>query len=342
MIERQLSVKLDSLRGFAAIYIVAHHYFKNTLMEVTGGGINRCIINAILGCGQEVVIFFLLLSGFLSYVSYSENPQISVSSFLRKKALRIYPLYLICLVFSLAVQYYTKGSCSDIKTILGNVLMLQDAGEKPGIWFSCAGGNYAIWYLSFQWWDYVIFILLSKCFRSYNVRLAASFGLCVLGMVSYWLYPNHISNILWYYWIFEMGCYLGRCYMSKRNIGLITMVSNLLIIAIWILIAFPADRYGIGAHPILECRHFADVFIGLCFISIYQKFNFGKLSIFKPFKVFSKISYSIYLFHVPCMLLFRFILHSSLLASIMAVPVVLLLAFVLEKYLEPKIVKLFK
>ena len=188
MIDRQLSHNLDRLRGFSALYIVVYHYWKISPVKTETVGGARWIFNLILGCGQEVVIFFFILSGFLSFLSYTKNPNIYIGSFLKKRFIRIYPLYILCILFSCSVYYFTTGKLTNGATIAGNLFLLQDAVEKPGNWFRCAGGNLPIWYLSFQWWDYVMFVVFAKLIKQYTLRLNITFCICILGMVSY--YPT--------------------------------------------------------------------------------------------------------------------------------------------------------
>lgn len=329
MIDKILSKNLGYLRGFAAFYIVLHHYFKNFLCGIVGGG-KSVIIGSLLGLGQEVVIFFLLLSGFLSYTTMSQNQNVKILPFLRRKAMRIFPLYLFCLLFSCIIQYAINGIPVDLVTLTGNILMLQDAVDKPGNWFHCVGGNYAIWYLSYQWWSYVLFIILAKFQRNYNKRLLITYIICLLGMISYCLWPNQLSNIIWYYWIFETGCYFGMCYSNNINLGWRMPLGVVFMILLWCLFVLPSNQYSIGCYPMIEVRHFVDVLLALLIISICKKVKLKEFTFLKPFGYMAKFSYSVYLLHVPTLVLVTSLFGKSLLSICATIPVVLSVAYIIE------------
>lgn len=51
-----LSAQLDGMRGFAALYILAHHYFKGVILPSPIDHIN---ISSLVSFGQEGVVFSL-------------------------------------------------------------------------------------------------------------------------------------------------------------------------------------------------------------------------------------------------------------------------------------------
>lgn len=195
-----------------AVYIVAHHYLKGIL---NGNG----PMQAIVSCGQEVVVTFLMISGFLCFLSINRKNSISWRGFVKTRFKKIYPLYFIALLVSVSVAWIITGAVTqhDVITFIGNLLCLQDNSTKPGLWFDTAGGNYALWYMSYQWWDYIILIFLVRFIPDAVKRRNISFLICFAAMLSYSFFPNHLSIIIWYYWIFELGCFVAMVHFEVEK-----------------------------------------------------------------------------------------------------------------------------
>lgn len=246
-ISSHLSSQLNAIRGFAAIYIVAHHYFKEIFSDVSP--YKDLHIGSLFCLGQEVVIVFIMLSGFLTYTLAKEK--MSIVHYLRKRWIRIYPLYAIALMISLLVACYIESSYTPInwRTIFGNMIFMQDNSMKPGLWFECVGGNHPLWYLSYQWWDYVIFILFFSMCKNTPQRTITIFFLCFLAMLTYIAIPNHLSIVIWYYWIFELGGHLGRVYREHKSVDWRIMAATILMLVVWVAFQGFPSGVSIGLHP---------------------------------------------------------------------------------------------
>jgi len=92
-VEPQKFIKLECLRGFAALYVVLNHNAKFSY-EVLGVD-----LGLLFRFGQEAVILFFLISGFVIYYSYTRNPTQTFWNYFKKRSLRIYvPLVLVFLL----------------------------------------------------------------------------------------------------------------------------------------------------------------------------------------------------------------------------------------------------
>jgi peptidoglycan/LPS O-acetylase OafA/YrhL len=76
--------KLDAIRGFAAVYVVFYHFFGQAKL------LPNIVEKVIFSFGQEAVILFFLLSGFVIYVSVERSSKITFSSYFIKRFIRIY------------------------------------------------------------------------------------------------------------------------------------------------------------------------------------------------------------------------------------------------------------
>jgi peptidoglycan/LPS O-acetylase OafA/YrhL len=133
--------KLEAVRGFAAVYVMLGHIFSDH--------------SILFRFGQEAVILFFLLSGFVIMYSYSRGNDKSMRVFLLKRSLRIYVPLLTVFAVNAALYAFQgyRFTCDDAGTLLGNIFMLQDvAGLKPGVVCGTFLGNQPLWSLSYEWW----------------------------------------------------------------------------------------------------------------------------------------------------------------------------------------------
>ena len=109
---------LDGLRGIAAVYVVFNHARGNLFI----GGLKYAQIKSVslwsmseklyfsaLQCtalGREFVILFFILSGFS--IAFSLNGKPKVSGFYIRRLIRIYPPYLIALIWAFLYLWLYK------------------------------------------------------------------------------------------------------------------------------------------------------------------------------------------------------------------------------------------
>jgi len=115
----QKFIKLECLRGFAAIYVVLHHNIKFSY-DVLGLDLGE-----LFRFGQEAVILFFLISGFVIYYSYSTDPSQSFWKYFKKRALRIYVPLTIVFLIGYLLECVASGSIFviDFKVLALNFAM---------------------------------------------------------------------------------------------------------------------------------------------------------------------------------------------------------------------------
>ena len=145
--------KLSALRGFAAFYVFVHHFIGFTEIREHISPIMRFPFRF----GQEAVILFFILSGFVIHYS-SFSKKLSFNEYMFKRIKRIYPIFMASILVSVAV-FYTNGynfKLKDIETFFGNLFMLQDISNKPGLWVNVFLENHALWSLSYEFIFYLV------------------------------------------------------------------------------------------------------------------------------------------------------------------------------------------
>jgi len=114
--------KLEAIRGFAALYVVLFHALPQKIYLF---GIN---VGVLFRFGSEAVIVFFVLSGFVIKYSWQRSSNKSFRYYFSHRFIRLYiPLFFI-FILGYLLKCYADGSLADpdLKTLFGNIFMLQD------------------------------------------------------------------------------------------------------------------------------------------------------------------------------------------------------------------------
>jgi hypothetical protein len=151
--------KLEAIRGFCALYVMLFHLLPQKIFLL---GIN---VGFLFRFGSEAVIMFFILSGFVIKYSWEKSEDKSFKNYFLKRFMRIYiPLFFIFLL-AYVIKSYTEGGFvnPEWSTLFGNIFMLQDIiSQKPNVISPVYMGNGVLWSLSYEWWFYMLFFVLTK------------------------------------------------------------------------------------------------------------------------------------------------------------------------------------
>ncbi|MBX9888383.1 MAG: acyltransferase [Flavobacteriaceae bacterium] len=295
--------KLDAVRGFAAVYVVFHHLFASGIKVL------NVDFSLLFRFGQEAVILFFVLSGFVIYYSYNNQNNISLSLFFKKRFLRIYVPVILVFVANYGLLCYNEGGFVDfsIKELIGNLFMLQDLIDKrPNVLVAPFLGNIPLWSLSYEWYFYFIFFFVHKKLNNSSITV---YGIGIAAAVFYSFLPNFIFRELMYFSIWWVGVDFAKLYLRGEKINFLNVRSMLFaIFAICLVLFFTiinkgalGDVYkegGIGEYPWIEFRHFLFTFLLIIIIVLWKKIKwFGFDFLVKPFMYVAPISFGIYISH---------------------------------------------
>ena len=229
------------------------------------------------------VLSFLVISGFSIAASYESK----TVGFYKRRALRIVPVYLIGIGFSLLVFHYLAGMqlvendlivFPEITIILGNVFFMQ------GLVVGSLESNPIVWTLMIEVFFYVITpILNSKSKFFIPTIIVSALVFCSQRYTGFQYYSQMLYglNIVYLGWAWLIGFWL---YHHRRNIGA----------------AFFALSLGIVAIAING--YFTPVFWSVTWVLTCAVVGYGHL-IRLPFsfvaKLLGNISYPLYLLHIP-------------------------------------------
>ena len=292
--------KIEMMRGFAAVYVMVVH----VLLRFVGQG---SLLGLPLRFGQEAVMLFLLISGFVVLYS-TERQKPDFPTYFGRRWTRIYPIFLlaICVVaFDVVIFRSQRISGRDL---FGNLLMLQDFSYgKPGVWFPAFGGNAPLWSLAYEWWFYMLFYPIWRFVPVHQQRHVAV-AISLAGLVGYALYPNQLSLYLAYFILWWTGAEFARQYLAEGKVTFRYQRSSLLVLAAFVFLvpALLISRHnwsgslGFGLYPILQIRHFVACLAIVLGALLWQRLKWrGFDIIFGIFIWFAPISYGLYVLHYP-------------------------------------------
>jgi len=294
------SITLDFIRLFAAQLVVAGHLFS--FLKIGNG------MPYIQNTG--VVLFFVLSGLIISYtVFYKSQIEYSFKSFFIERFSRIYTGLLPSLIFiflldSLMIYLnpldYSFMDEFDIKTFIGNLLMLQDY-NYIGHFFNqyipveykitSFGSGKPLWTLAIEWWLYMLFGVLYFFYKkSFSWKYFPI--LLLLSIIPLWNLIHGRGHGLSIYWIFGL---LITLFIFKKQ-----QIPKLLALFSSILLFFSAIIYMLIVERVAYNLHYVFFLAGsLAFLLLYQqdsqKKYIGKFS--KLIKYLASYSFTLYLIH---------------------------------------------
>jgi peptidoglycan/LPS O-acetylase OafA/YrhL len=299
----RLSTALDGLRAFAATYVVFHHIFEAWGIQ-TGIGI-------LFLFGQEAVIVFFLLSGFVIMASESGRVASDLAGYALRRLIRIYPLLLLSLLVSTLVALANQRLAGSFSWsgLAGTAFALQDdIVRKPGAIVSPYLGNSPLWSLSYEIWFYALFPVVCALIRRMGYSQWLVSGISLIAFFLYLWIPNFACLILIYFPIWWLGA--GLAY-SLAN-GTTTVRTTLILQASIAGIAALGVSYAELVKPSpqmagflwLMARHFLAalvLFQGLAAL-VHRKWSHDQTAFAFPLSYAASLSYGLYVLHFPLLI----------------------------------------
>lgn len=337
-------IKLEAVRGFAACYVLLTH-----LQDV--GYIKVGKLSFLFKFGQEAVILFFLLSGFVIHYSFQNSKDQTFTTYFKKRFLRIYiPLTIIFLLNYIIYLNFSKPIYHDIgRQLLANLLMLQDiALTKPNVISIPFLNNGPLWSLSYEWWFYMLYFFITKYFKEKAFFVVSL--LAIISSLSYLIYPFFINRIISYMVIWWAGVELAELYICKKEINvrnlrpiLLVMFSCLGIMAFNWYIHFPPN-FKSASYPFIEVRHLGFAIFAILGAVLWRKTNWRYFDqTIGLFSVVAPISYTIYISHYFLVIYPDYLnfLNNKILAPIIGIIVCLIVSYVVEIIIYPKLASIF-
>lgn len=306
---------LDGLRGLAATYVVVNH--SRGFIQKGGAELakeipveNWSLFNKLFYAGlqvttlgKEFVVFFFVLSGFSIAHSLTKKP--AVLPFYTRRLIRLYPPYLLALVYAALVFWlvsllapgmltsYEESVFDNVQNIFLNL-------------FYIPKGN-----LIDQFWslthEVIFYIIIPLCFvRNLKIYLFLSVVFYLAGWIYNWngLAGNNIPTLFLfdYNFYFAAGILIYKNY--EKALGVFSMgKTQFWIVSGFIFILSVIIKFKMGddnrVTPLL-----------FCYLSVLMLVNFLKYQISNSvFRFLGNLSYTIYISHIASIYLFILIMN---------------------------------
>jgi peptidoglycan/LPS O-acetylase OafA/YrhL len=165
--------KLEGLRGFCALAVVYAHlipwgYFQSSKMSP-----NNPL--RYLDFGHEAVLIFFMLSGYVIGLNHIHTPfnKINVISYLKKRAVRLYPIYLMAIIISFLI---ITNEAFSVQQLIGHLFFTQE------ILVTTISSNSPLWSLSYEVVFYLFFLVLWRAGK-YNTYLCLAISILSVAYV---------------------------------------------------------------------------------------------------------------------------------------------------------------
>ena len=331
------------------MYVVMHHSVSGSIMLF---GLN---IASLFRFGEEAVILFFLLSGFVINYSFVKSRDKTFKTYLFKRVTRIYIPLLIVMALGYFMECYGAGEVVDAhpRELLLNLMMMQDISQlKPNVIVDPYMHNSPLWSLSYEWWFYMIYFPVQKHVVSSKRKDQLVLGVAIVSALVYLYYPMFLPRLLMYMSIWWLGVMLSNKHINQEPISFPSLAMPLSgVFMVFLICGFGVYRAslegvlpGPGVHPLLEMRdHFSALVIVL--IAVFWRATGWVLfdKTVRPFLFFAPISYVVYISHYYFLVGANYFVFMNNKALEFAAAMLALMAFayVVELIIYPRMLKIF-
>lgn len=332
---RKTVALLDLTRAAAAVYVVLYH------VAVERGWTGE--IGLVFRFGQEAVMLFFLLSGFVIHAN--ERRRVAEGfGYAFRRIRRIYPALIFAMMVSAVVALIDGrlASSFSMAEFLGTLFALQDiAALKPGVIVDPFLGNAALWTLSYEIFFYLLYPFAMAAWREFGARTSHLVGIVsCLSYLSFTLAPDHWTLVLAYYGVWWTGAMAAEAYLEGRRDLLalrVPLAWLALLCAVSGIDVWRQGVQGLGVYPFLQLRHFAVAFLAVVigFGPVGAWLSRKAQRVEKPAAAVASISYGLYVLHFPLLVL------SSLAATTLGLfemsVVLVFLSWFADRYLNERL-----
>jgi peptidoglycan/LPS O-acetylase OafA/YrhL len=271
--------------------------------------------------GKCAVIGFLFISGISIGYSYFNKEE----GFLKRRFLRIYPLYFFAALFGIFLQYYfgthhqfpgVGMKASGQLTSLANLLLLQ------GIAAITISYNGPLWSISVEFFFYLMVPLL------FRIQLRYVYLILICSMIFFTFQESITSEIALY------GARMAL-YAWPFILGFLISAKNKIKVTIpFLIIGTASIIYNDNLMPEnLSWLTYVSVVL-IVFFSLFVNINLTDKTK-RVFNFLGDISYPMYLFHMPLYFLLSYLgLHEAYMFTLLVIIIVVPINYVFDDYLK--------
>ncbi len=312
--------ELDVFRGIAAMAVVLFHYTKR-FRDLYGHNYPEFFD---FKYGFLGVQLFFIISGFVIYMSINNSS--STFQFIKRRFIRLYPAYWICITLTFIIVNFIglpgRGA-NGIEFFVGLTMFQEVLNIKH------VDGVY--WSLTIELFFYILMILISFAGILQKKYVWTTIWLTLIWTNYYFPFPFksfylNLENGM----LFIGGIYFFHLYNDKKN-----MIHHLFVL--FSLFSFIHFNHSLSIKIIVSFYYL------LFYLFIFNKLNW---IVIKPLLFLGQISYPLYLIHnnigFAMLLKLKKWGVNELFSIITVVLCVILLAWVIMKYIEKPIIRYLK
>lgn len=304
--------KIDALRGIAILSVFFYHCQLIFFSDFQQGKYVRGFLQLDslkdflikfnpFAYGYTGVHLFLIISGFVIHLSYLKSKKsFSAIHFFKRRFWRIYPPYLIVLLFicftRIGFGYYLFSS-EGKQTLLYHLLLIHNFSSRDFFFI-----NPSFWSLALEVQLYLIYpvflILRKKIGIAYSFLIVLFIAIILFGFGL--VYPETGKNYvystsvlqLWFLWC--GGAFLAENFLTNKSV--FNAYNPFLIIIAFLLLIFSKFISVLFVFSIFFSAFFWILFFEYFLNSVQLRNN---MLYFKPLMTLGLCSYSFYLIHQP-------------------------------------------
>jgi peptidoglycan/LPS O-acetylase OafA/YrhL len=201
----KINYNLESLRGFAALFVVFGHVIEHHTSFDANYHIKYFNI---LFRDSEVahisVLIFFVLSGYVIGITNKDKlKKETVFIYLKKRFIRLYPIYFVSVIFTLIISIHYA-----LPIILATFTITQGLVSKV-IW-----ENNPLWSLNYEVLYYILFIGISF----FNIKISKVIASSLLiAVISHYVFPSFsiLSSYFFGFLFWVTGLFIAK-YLNKR------------------------------------------------------------------------------------------------------------------------------
>jgi peptidoglycan/LPS O-acetylase OafA/YrhL len=321
---------LDASRALAAIYVVVHHVTNSMHLTSKAALVFRF--------GQEAVIVFFLLSGFVIFANERYRAA-DIKGYTFRRVRRIYPPIVFAMIVSTLVAFYNGDLAERFRgsELISTLLSVQDISSlKPGVISDPYLGNAPLWSLSYEVAFYAMFPVALRLWVAHPTPALHGFGaMSCIAYAIFALFPNHWCLVIAYFSLWWTGAAAAAAYLEGGR-----TVRSLAIPLFWLMaltaiagvVALIEGPHRSGVYPLLPARHFgfAVLLLLVCFGPIGGRIARLCARRAHIFAAIASISYGLYVLHYPLMVQWT-VARSSAAGLAAATLLTVLLAYAVDR-----------
>lgn len=290
-------VALNAARGLSAAYVVAFHLAA--VHHVRG------VLGWALSFGQQAVMVFFLLSGYLIFANELHRVQSDLRGYYLRRVRRVYPTLLVALAATAMLQALTRWAPYPFewRELAATLLGMADLGNaKPGVISEPFMGDGPLWSLGYEMFFYAAFPLLAWCWRRGSASTAVGVA-AVTGYLTFVLVPNHWSLVLAYLQIWWLGAALAAR-ATRRQSPRVAFLWTGALVGVATAAALVIGDRGSQVFPMAQAWHFAGSMLmaGLAVTPVAAVLGYLLQPLAAVWAYLASISYGLYVMHYPLLI----------------------------------------